>query len=55
MNRSSARLVSKLPLPAMSDSDQQLTDAALMSLARVLANIAAARSSVRRVGGSHAS
>jgi hypothetical protein len=54
MNRSSARLASKPPSPSMTESERQLTDAALLSLARVLANIAAARSVARRVGGSRA-
>jgi hypothetical protein len=60
MNRSPARLVSKPPLSAvsalsaMTDLERQRTDAALLSLARVLANIAEARSASVRVGGSHA-
>lgn len=54
MNRSSARLAAKSPLPTITASEWQLTDAALLSLARVLASIAAARSAARRVGGSHA-
>ena len=57
MNRSPARLATKPSSPAvsaMSDLEQQRTDVALLSLARVLASIAAARSASVPMGGSHA-
>lgn len=54
MNRLPSRLASKPPSPAGADLEQQRTDVALLSLARVLASIAIARSATFRVGGSHA-
>lgn len=54
MNHMPARLASKPPSPAMSDLERQQTDAALLTLARVLATIAAARTKAARTGGTHA-
>lgn len=54
MNRMPARVVSKPPSTAMSDLERQQTDAALLTLARVLATIAATRTRNAQAGGSHA-
>jgi hypothetical protein len=45
---------SKPPSTSMSDLERQQTDAALLTLARVLATIAAARTKAARIGGTHA-
>lgn len=54
MNRLPARHDSKPPSSTMSDLERQQTDAALLTLARVLATIAVARTKAAQTGGTHA-